>query len=59
PGSTGVRRDAEPGMRSPPLAMERAAVLDTYFSDLTVEPVERGEGWRRIEGLARLWPDAA
>lgn len=43
----------------PSLAMERAAVLDTYFSDLTVEPVERGEGWRRIEGLARLWPEAA
>lgn len=39
----------------PPLAMERAAVLDTYFTDLTVEPVERGEGWARIEKLPRLW----
>ena len=39
----------------PPLAMERAAVLDTYFSDLTVEPVERGAGWARLTGLPPLW----
>ncbi len=39
----------------PPLAMEREAVLDRYFDDLTVERVEEGEGWRRIESLPSLW----
>ncbi len=39
----------------PPLAAERAAVLDHHFIDLTVEPVQEGDGWRRIEGLPRLW----
>lgn len=39
----------------PPLAMERAAVLDTYFTDLSVEPVQEGAGWERIETLPRLW----
>ena len=39
----------------PPLAMERAAVLDTYFTDLTVEPVDEGVGWGRVEQLPRLW----
>lgn len=40
----------------PPLAMERAAVLDTYFSDLSVEIVKEGDGWQRIEHLLKLWP---
>jgi hypothetical protein len=40
---------------SPPLAEERAAVLDAYFDDITVEPVAEGEGWRRIEALPRLF----
>jgi hypothetical protein len=39
----------------PPLAMERAAVLDTYFSNLRVEVVEEGNGWQRIEKLPGLW----
>ena len=39
----------------PPLAMERAAVLDTYFTELTVEKVEKGAGWKRIKHLTRLW----
>jgi hypothetical protein len=39
----------------PPLAMERAAVLDQYFTDLSVEPVVKGEGWRRIDNLPSLW----
>jgi hypothetical protein len=39
----------------PPLAMERAAVLDTYFTDLTVEKVEKGIGWKHIEHLPELW----
>ena len=39
----------------PPLAMERAAVLDTYFTDLSVEKVEKGAGWQQIEHLPALW----
>jgi len=39
----------------PPLAMERDAVLDTYFTDLRVERVEEDQGWKRIEGLPSLW----
>lgn len=39
----------------PPLAMERAAVLDEYFTELSVERVEKGAGWKRLEGLLRLW----
>ena len=39
----------------PPLAQERAAVLDTYFTDLSVEIVERGGGWMRIDSLSGLW----
>jgi hypothetical protein len=42
---------------SPPLAEERAAVLDTYFEGIAVEPVAEGEGWRRIEELPPLFPD--
>jgi hypothetical protein len=41
---------------SPPLAMERAAVLDTYFEEIQVEPVKAGEAWRRIADLPRLFP---
>ena len=40
---------------NPPLAQERAAVLDTYFADLNIEHVERGDGWARIESLPMLW----
>jgi hypothetical protein len=42
---------------APPLAEERAAVLDTYFEGITVEPVAIGDGWRRIDALPRLFPD--
>jgi hypothetical protein len=42
---------------SPPLAQERAAVLDDYFEGLEVDKVERDEGWRRIAGLPALFPD--
>jgi hypothetical protein len=42
---------------SPPLAEERAAVLDGYFAGIAVEPVTKGEGWRRIESLPPLFPD--
>ena len=62
-GLTGARVDAE-GLAlweeedycSPPLAMERAAVLDSYFDDIQVEAVTPGEGWRRIQEIPRLFP---
>lgn len=39
---------------SPPLAMERAAVLDRYFTAIEVEHVAEDEGWARIASLPRL-----
>ena len=42
---------------SPPLAEERAAVLDAYFEDLAVEAVTKGEGWRRVAALPLLFPE--
>jgi hypothetical protein len=42
---------------SPPLAEERAAVLDAYFEDIAVEPVAQREGWRRIDLLPLLFRD--
>jgi hypothetical protein len=41
----------------PPLAQERAAVLDRYFDDIEVERVTEGAGWKRIADLPRLFPD--
>jgi hypothetical protein len=40
----------------PPLAEERAAVLDQYFDGIDVEPVRRGAGWTQIDDLPRLFP---
>ena len=42
----------------PPLDQERRAVLDDYFDNITVEKVERGEGWERIEDLPAMWDRA-
>ena len=42
----------------PPLAQERAAVLDTYFTNLSTESVKEGQGWDRIKSLPRLWEDS-
>ena len=39
---------------SPPLAQERAAVLDAYFDEIKVEQVNAGEGWNRIKKLPKL-----
>jgi hypothetical protein len=39
----------------PPLAQERAAVLDEYFTDLEVQHVNKGEGWEKIEPLKNIW----
>ena len=44
---------------SPPLAEERAAVLDAYFDELAVEPVAQGRGWQQIEALPPLFPELA
>jgi len=41
----------------PPLAEERAAVLDSYFHNLKVEMVRQGTGWRQIRNLPRLFPE--
>jgi len=41
---------------SPPLAQERAAVLDSYFDEIKVEQVNAGEGWKRINRLPKLNP---
>ena len=40
---------------TPPLAQEREAVLDIYFSDLQIEQVNKGEGWKKIDDLPALW----
>ncbi|WP_423750948.1 hypothetical protein [Salinirarus marinus] len=42
---------------SPPLAMERAEVLDDYFEEITVveEDVDETVGWQRIDNLPGLW----
>jgi hypothetical protein len=39
----------------PPLAQERAAVLDEYFMNIEVQHVTRGEGWKKIEPLKPIW----
>ena len=42
---------------TPPLAMERAEVLDDYFEDITIveEDVDETVGWERIADLLGLW----
>lgn len=41
----------------PPLAEERKAVLDHYFTEIEVEQVAEGMGWKEIEDLPRLFPE--
>ena len=55
PQASGVAVWEEEDYCSPPLAQERAAVLDTYFVDLHVERVEKDRGWERIDSLPNLW----
>ena len=42
---------------SPPLAMERAEVLDDYFEDISIveEDVDEKTGWKRIDDFPGLW----
>ena len=42
---------------NPPLAQERAAVLDDYFSELEVERVEPGQGWGQLDGLPAMFDE--
>jgi hypothetical protein len=44
---------------SPPLAQERAAVLDAYFDEIEVEQVNAGDGWKRINALPKLARNSA
>ena len=39
----------------PPLAQERAAILDAYFNELKVERVDQDKGWEQIESLPKMW----
>ncbi len=62
-GLTGARRMddgravwEEEDYCSPPLAMERAAVLDAYFDSLEVEHVQPDAGWAQIRDLPLLFP---
>ena len=59
PREQGVAVWEEEDYCSPPLAQERAAVLDIYFTDLSVERVREGKGWEKIESLPRLWRNQA
>lgn len=42
---------------SPPLAMERAEVLDDHFTNITIveEDVDEAAGWQQIDDLPGLW----
>jgi hypothetical protein len=52
----GRGRRVEEDYCSPPLAMEREAVLDHYFNDITVEKVKsEKEAWSRLNDKPRLW----
>jgi hypothetical protein len=44
---------------SPPLAEERAAVLDRYFEGLSTEEVVEGSGWALIGVLPALFSGLA
>lgn len=39
----------------PPLAQERAFILDRYFRDIRVEDVGEGNGWKQIQHLPKLF----
>lgn len=39
----------------PPLAQERAAVLDEYFTNIEVKHVTKGDGWKQISQLKKVW----
>jgi hypothetical protein len=53
--SDGVATWEEEDYCMPPLAQERAAVLDEFFSNIEVQHVNKGEGWKRIDSLKPIW----
>jgi hypothetical protein len=56
---TGEAAWVEEDYCTPPLAMEREAVLDEYFREITIveADVDEREGWNRLEHLPRLWEE--
>lgn len=44
---------------TPPLRMEREAVLDGFFTELAVEKVAEGEGWRQLKDLPMVFGDVS
>lgn len=56
--SDGVATWEEEDYCVPPLAQERAAVLDEYFTDLEVQHVNKGEGWQKIDPLKIIWEES-
>jgi len=53
--STGEAVWEEEDYCSPPLRMEREAVLDRYCAEISVERVSEGQGWAQIASLSPLW----
>ncbi len=53
--SSGLGLWVEEDYCDPPLAMERKALLDHYFSIERVEPVKSSEGWQSIMHFPKLW----
>jgi len=53
--SDGVATWEEEDYCVPPLAQERAALLDEYFTGLEVQHVNRSEGWKQIDDLETIW----
>ena len=41
---------------TPPLKQERE-VLDKYFTELTTQTLQKGEGWSQISDLPSLWQE--
>jgi hypothetical protein len=42
---------------NPPLAEERASVLDKYFEQIDTKKINKGEGWETIKSLDKLFPN--
>lgn len=42
---------------NPPLLEEKSKVLNLYFSSIITEKVNKGEGWRKIKTLPKLFPE--
>jgi hypothetical protein len=59
-GGDGYAYWVEEDYCTPPLAMERRSVLDRYFEEIKVKPVNsREEGWDMIKAPSSLWGQTA